>query len=144
MRDSHDAIPEPCFFDTNVLIYATIDQDSSKQRQAATLIARAIADGTFAISAQVLKEFANTLIKKSDKPLEAIRESVERFSPYSIVANSPLLVVRALDLCKAFGLQFFDALLVAGAESAGCRTLFSEDMTDGATYGSVSVRNPFV
>ena len=32
---------------------------------------------------------------------------------------------------------------IAAAETAGCRLLFSEDLTDGRTYGSVTVQNPF-
>ena len=143
MPGSQVSTPKPCFFDTNILIYATIDQDAEKQRHAATLIARAIAEGEFAISAQVLKEFANTLVKKSDKTFKTIRQTVERFSPYAIVADTPALVLKALDIQNAHGLQFFDALLVAGAESAGCDILFSEDMADGAKYGSITVRNPF-
>ena len=143
MQGSPASTPKPCFFDTNILVYATIDQDAEKQRQSAILIARAIAQGEFAISAQVLKEFANILVKKSDKPFTAIRQAVERFSPYAIVADTPALVLKALDIQNAHGLQFFDALLVAGAESAGCEILFSEDMTNGVKYGSVTVRNPF-
>ena len=111
MPGSQVSTPKPCFFDTNILIYATIDQDAEKQRHAATLIARAIAEGEFAISAQVLKEFANTLVKKSDKTFKTIRQTVERFSPYAIVADTPALVLKALDIQNAHGLQFFDALL---------------------------------
>ena len=40
-------------------------------------------------------------------------------------------------------LQFFDALIVAGAERANCDTVYSEDMTDGARYGKVTIVNPF-
>ncbi len=37
-----------------------------------------------------------------------------------------------------------DALVVAAAEAAGCDTIYSEDMADGAEYGSVRVENPFM
>ena len=40
-------------------------------------------------------------------------------------------------------LQFFDALIIAGAERANCDTVYSEDMTDGERYGNVTVVNPF-
>ncbi len=53
------------------------------------------------------------------------------------------ILIYALDIQNAHDLQFFDALLVACAESAGCDILFSEDMADGAKYGSITVRNPF-
>ena len=35
-------------------------------------------------------------------------------------------------------------MIVASAEEAGCDTLYSEDMEDGAVYGSVRVANPFL
>ena len=88
---------EPTFFDTNVLVYATLDQDVAKKRIAASLI----------------------------------------------MADTPDLVLRALDLRQEYALQFFDALIIAGAESADCDTVYSEDMTDGERYGNVTVVNPF-
>ena len=33
--------------------------------------------------------------------------------------------------------------MLASAEEAGCMICFSEDMTDGARPGAVTVRNPF-
>lgn len=131
------------FFDTNVLVYATLDQDVAKKRIAATLIMEAIASNSFCISAQVLKEYANILVRKSDRPLQMIREDVHRFSPFVTVADTPYLVLRALDLRRDHDLQFFDALIVAGAEFASCDTLYSEDMSDGERYGAVDVVNPF-
>ena len=46
-------------------------------------------------------------------------------------------------LKERHGIQFYDALIVASAEEAGCNTLYSEDMEDGAVYGTVRVVNPF-
>ena len=134
---------EPTFFDTNILVYATLDQDVAKKRVAASLIMEAVASGSFCISAQVLKEFANILIRKSDRLPQEIREDVRRFSPFVTVSDTPDLVLDALDLRRDYALQFFDALIVAGAERAECQTIYSEDLSDGARYGDVTVVNPF-
>ena len=48
-----------------------------------------------------------------------------------------------LDLRQKYALQFFDALIVAGAECADCDTVYSEDMADCERYGNVTVVNPF-
>lgn len=56
----------PTFFDTNVLVYATLDQDVAKKRIAASLIMDAVASQSFVISSQVLKEYVNILVRKSD------------------------------------------------------------------------------
>ena len=134
---------EPTFFDTNILVYATLDQDVAKKRIAASLIMEAVASDSFCISAQVLKEFANVLIRKSNRLPQEIREDVRRFSPFIAVPDTPDLVLNALDLRRDYALQFFDALIVASAEQAGCDTIYSEDLSDGAHYGSVTVVNPF-
>ena len=133
----------PVFFDTNVIAYALLDDDAAKKRTAAALIAKAIDKNAFHISAQVLKELANTLIRKTDKSPQSIMSAVRRLAPYVAVGDSPQLVIRALELRSEFSLQFFDALIIAGAEASGCNQLISEDMTDGAIYGCVTVRNPF-
>ena len=134
---------EPTFFDTNILVYATLDQDVVKKRIAVSLIMEAVAADSFCISAQVLKEFANVLLRKSNRLPQEIREDVRRFSPFVVVSDTPDLVLNALDLRRDYALQFFDALIVASAEQAGCDTIYSEDLSDGAHYGSVTVVNPF-
>ena len=134
---------EPTFFDTNVLVYATLDQDVAKKRIAASLIMDAVASQSFVISSQVLKEYVNILVRKSDRAPQLIREDVRRLSPFVAVADTPDLVLRALDLRQEYALQFFDALIIAGAERADCDTVYSEDMTDGERYGNVTVVNPF-
>ena len=70
-------------------------------------------------------------------------EDVRRLSPFVAVSDTPKLVLRAIDLRQEYALQFFDALIIAGAESANCDTVYSEDMTDGEQYGDVTVVNPF-
>jgi predicted nucleic acid-binding protein len=42
-----------------------------------------------------------------------------------------------------FGVRFWDALLLASANAAGCAIFLSEDLNDGQTYGAVKVVNPF-
>ena len=53
----------PEFLDTNVLVYAYDPADTRKQRIAQDLLRRALT-GEFMISAQVLAEFAATLLHK--------------------------------------------------------------------------------
>jgi predicted nucleic acid-binding protein len=40
-------------------------------------------------------------------------------------------------------LDFYDALIVAAAEYAGCDEVLTEDLNDGQIYGSVKAVNPF-
>jgi len=39
--------------------------------------------------------------------------------------------------------SYWDAAILAAADSAGCSELYSEDLNPGQTYDSVRVVNPF-
>ena len=39
--------------------------------------------------------------------------------------------------------QFYDALMLASSEAAGCEEILTEDLNDGQMYGSVKAVNPF-
>ena len=54
------------FLDTNVLVYAALEQDLRKQGIAAAILEHARDEAVGVISLQVLREFANTLFHKSD------------------------------------------------------------------------------
>ena len=44
---------------------------------------------------------------------------------------------------RTWQVSIWDALILRAAEVAGCRRVLSEDLSDGATYGTVVVENPF-
>ena len=131
------------FFDSNVLVYAAMDQDPRKQKIALFLFAEAVEHGTGAISLQVLREIANCMFKKSGSSFETIRNDLNAFKALPRVPDSEDLLDRGMEIKERFGIQFYDALIVASAEAAGCDTIYSEDMADGAVYGSVHVVDPF-
>ena len=131
-------------FDTNVLVYAAMEQDLRKRKIAADALSVAQRDGTGAVSLQILREFANVLYKKSDIPVARIRAIVTGFAKsIPCVIDAPEMMERGMEIKARYGIQFYDALVVAAAEAAGCETIYSEDMADGAEYGSVRVENPF-
>jgi predicted nucleic acid-binding protein len=53
------------------------------------------------------------------------------------------IVERAWHWTDDAGLNYWDALILAAAEAAGCRYLLSEDFQEGRRYGAVEVINPF-
>jgi predicted nucleic acid-binding protein len=127
------------FFDTNVLLYL-ISGEASKADRAEALIA---AGGV--ISVQVLNEFASVASRKLAMRLPEIREILSAVRAACSV--EPLSVEThdvAFDLVERFRLSFYDGLIVSAALLARCDTLYSEDMRDGQTIESVTIRNPFV
>ena len=135
----------PVFVDTNVLVYARDSTVPAKQRLAADWLRHLWRERSGRISVQVLSEYYVTVTRKLRPGLSArvAWEDIEQlftWTPQPI--DAPLLErARALELRQP--LNWWDAMIVAAAEAQGCNTLLSEDLQDGASYGQVTVRNPF-
>ena len=133
------------FFDSNVLIYAYDPRDAAKHAQAERLLANAIANGTGVLSAQTLGEFFNTVTRRLPDALtvDAAREAIVRFSAMPVVEVDLELALRAVDTSERYQISYWDGLIIAAAERAGCVRLFSEDLNAGQSYNGVVVVNPF-
>lgn len=85
------------FFDTNVLVYQSVNQDIAKQQKATSLIENAIDGNKFFISPLVLSEFIFVLAKL--KIIDEQKEKIElyrKFSFENIDANS---IYEAYKIC---------------------------------------------
>jgi len=108
------------FLDTNVFVYFVDDRDPVKQACARLIIAEAIGSPNCLISGQVLNEFANVALKKLALNEDEVRAYLNEFRGIRTVETRTVLTDRALEIKKAYGLQFYDSLLLATAESNGC------------------------
>lgn len=135
------------FLDTNILVY-TFDEDAAKKaKRAEDLVYHALASGSGMISYQVAQEFVAVARSRFRKPLsfEEIEEYWEStLRPLLAVHSSPALFVRAMELCRLNQLNWYDALIVAAALQARCKTLYSEDLQHGRRFGDLIVENPFL
>lgn len=134
---------ERLFVDTNVWVYAVDRAEPIKRERARAAIAPR-ADAHIAVSSQVLGEFYAVVTRKLASPMseEQAAQMVDRLSQLPVVATDADLVMRAIAGSRAWGISLWDALIIRAAEVAGCAVVLSEDLTDGATYGSVRVSNP--
>ncbi len=137
-------MPAAEFLDTNVLVYAYDTSDPVKQRVAKELVRRAVA-GEFVISAQVLGEFAATLLHKVSPPVAAddLIGALDALAAIKLLSLDGDLIRRAVQVRTSYGLHFYDGMIVAAAERLGCPQIWSEDFNAGQTYFGVTVRNPF-
>ena len=131
------------FLDTNVFVYFVDSRNPEKQAIARTVLANAIGNRQYAISTQVLNEFANVALKKLGMSEEEVRQYVEAFQHIRIVCQQVGWTIRALEIRKQYGLQFYDSLLLAAAESTGCDEILTEDLNDGQVYCGIKAVNPF-
>ena len=133
------------FFDTNILVYAATDDDPRKRDIARELIGHAIEvnhDGC--ISTQVLQEFCNTLYKKTKRTKAEIDGMLDYFRELLATDVTIDLVRRAMAIKEEYGLQFYDALIVATAAKLGCHEIVTEDLNPDQTYCGMAVVNPFM
>ncbi|SRR5258708_7484202 len=133
------------FLDTNILLYAQDAGAPDKQSRSRDLIAHLADSGDGVISTQVMQEFFVAAIRKlSVAPLVAKAELKTLLTVFEIVQVSPALIHEAIDCSVMNTLSFWDALILAAASSAGCATLYTEDLNHGQIILGVKLQNPFV
>lgn len=134
------------FIDTNVLVYVYDDDSPAKQAAARRLIQQLFADGTAAISTQVLQEFYVTVTRKLRRPVDrdvAFRACTE-LSLLPTVQTDSALVLRAVRRSIDGPMSLWDALILEAALDVGAAVVLTEDMQHGRDYGGVRTVNPFV
>jgi predicted nucleic acid-binding protein len=132
------------FVDTNILMCAHDNAAGEKHERAKTLVEELWRERKGVVSTQVLQELAVNLRRKTARPLDAktTREIVADYLTWQVVVNGGESILEALDLEARFQISFWDALVVQAAQSSGAEILYSEDLSDGQTYGTVRVINP--
>lgn len=127
-----------------MLIYAYDASAPAKQTVAQELVRKAIA-GEIVTSSQVLEEFAATLLHKVSPPARPgdVIALLDALSPVKLVVPDGGIVRRAVEARSAYGLHFYDGMIVAAVERAKCRRIWSEDLNAGQEYFGVTVVNPF-
>lgn len=132
-----------CFLDTNVLIYAAIGHrsDPDKYERALGLIE----NEDYATSAQVLQEFYVNVTRKADLPLTPKKAAqwVATITRKPCQDLDIAVVMRGIENAERFRISYWDGAIIAAAERLGVDTLYSEDLNDGQSYGSVRIVNPF-
>ena len=137
-------MPGPDFLDTNVLVSAFDVSDLAKQRAAQDLVRKAVA-GELVISTQVMAEFAATLLHKlvPVQPPEDVVALLDILAPIRLITPDADTVRRAVEARSAYGVHFYDGMIIAAAERAGCEKIWSEDFNTGQKYFGITAVNPF-
>ncbi len=132
--------PGRAFCDTNVLIYVFREGDLRNQT-ARKLLGDGGVTGT-----QVLNEFLAIARRKLGfswkevfESLAAIRTLCPSVAPLTLETHE-----RALRIAQRYGYHIFDALVIAAALDAGSSDLYTEDMQDGQSIETLTIRNPFL
>jgi predicted nucleic acid-binding protein len=129
--------------DTNILVYSVDARNPRKQALALEIIrASVVCDCPLAL--QAIGEFhAAATAKLKLSPDDARTRSLQLLESFETFAHSANAVRAALGQARQGRFAFWDAVLLASAAEAGCSVILSEDMYDGARFGSIAVCNPF-
>jgi predicted nucleic acid-binding protein len=129
--------------DTNILVYA-VDGREGRKRDFATHLIEASVGLDCPLALQVVGEFyaaATTKLKLDARDAAArAAQLIAGFEPFGYSFHA---VRAALEEAPKGRFSYWDGVLLASAAEAGCTTIFSEDMADGARFGSIAVANPF-
>jgi len=129
--------------DTNILVYA-VDAHEARKRGFATRIIEAAVGLDCPLALQVVGEFyaaATTKLKLDAR--DAAARAAQLIAGFDTFGYSVHAGRAALDEVPKRRFSYWDGVLLASAAEAGCTTIFSEDMADGARFGSIAVANPF-
>lgn len=132
------------FFDTNVLVYCTDASAPGKQARARNLVARSGAAGDAVVSTQVLIELFHVLTRRQKMPPATAQALTQAYAAWPVVASDMALVGAAIEKSIRHQLSIWDAMVVEAATRAEARTLYSEDLSHGQRFGSLTVVNPFL
>ncbi|MBI4755751.1 MAG: PIN domain-containing protein [Betaproteobacteria bacterium] len=117
------------FFDTNVLLYL-LSADESRADRAEEVLA-----GGGVISVQVLNEFASVATRKLGMSVAEVREVLAPIRAVcKVVPITEETQDMGLSLADKHSLSIYDAMVIAAALLAECRTLVTEDMQDGQVF----------
>ena len=130
------------FIDTNILVYSLDQFDTKKQEKCRKLLRALTGDLRGVISTQVMQEFYVAATNKLGADALIVKDILHSFERFETIIITPQIIKDAIDCGIINKLSFWDALIVAAAESAGCDKLWTEDLNDGQVIRGVRVVNP--
>ena len=132
------------FFDTNVLVYCTDTTAPEKQTIARALVSTASASGDAMVSTQVLIELFNVLARKQQMPPAHAKALITAYTVWSVVPSDVTLVRAAIETSMQHQLSIWDAMVIEAALRGGANTFYTEDLTHGQRFDTLTVVNPFI
>ena len=136
----------PVFVDTNVLIYSVDDKDPAKRNAARTWIAACWQRRCGRLSTQVLNEFYVNVRRKFPRQLTQgdARAEIRRYQHWKPWTIDQPTVETAWAVESRYGVNYWDALMVAAAQHQGCNVLLTEDLQHDQQIDGVRIVNPFI
>lgn len=133
------------FVDTNVLVYARDLTEPEKRDRANAWLTHLWRTGEGRVSFQVLNEYYVTVTRKLKPGFTAAEAQldVRRYLTWSPRPLDAPVLETAWAVEQRHRTSFWDALVVAAAQLAGCEVLLTEDLSHDRDFEGVRVVDPF-
>ncbi len=130
------------FIDTNIIVYANDCCDPEKQQKAIEVVSELMRNGLGVISSQVLQEYSSVALTKLKQDHGIVLRQLVLLEAFDVVLMEPALIRRAIEIRSSYAISFWDSCIISAAESAGCDSIYSEDLNAGQYYSGIKVSNP--
>jgi predicted nucleic acid-binding protein len=132
------------FFDTNIIVYAFVQNDFSRSRKAREILENYAVADLAVISTNVLNETFYTAVRKHKFSRADARKVVHHLSclKHVVVPNVEDVLI-ANDIAVETQFTIYDALMIASAKFAGCDRIYTEDLTHNQIVRGIRIINPF-
>jgi predicted nucleic acid-binding protein len=133
------------FVDSTTLLYTQDLRDPVKQMRSTQWLKSLLRSNRMLVSLQVLNETYAVVRRKPEFAhwRGEVRPALREMMVWLCAPLTAELLTDAWRMEDLHKTSFWDALLLASANSAGCSHFLSEDLNDGQAYGDVTVVNPF-
>jgi len=132
--------------DTNILVYAYDNANTTKQEKALAILDELAVTGRGVLSVQVLSEFVVTVTRKIALPIDfaSVQKSIENYlRSWPIYDLTGFIVLEAIRGVQQHHFSYWDAQIWATARLNQVPVVLSEDFTSGRTVEGVTFVNPF-
>lgn len=135
---------ERVFIDTNILVYAFLENDKIRHDASVKLMSDIIGSEVF-VSIQVMSEIYAALSKNGvghEAVAKYISELDEKMNIQPICFDT---VKKCLSLKMKYSYSYWDSLILASSLESGCKVVYSEDMQHGQVIEqTLTIMNPFL
>ena len=135
----------PVFVDTNVFVYLHDDSAPAKKLRANDWITCLVRRRAGRLSFQVLQELYSVFTRKVQPALatSTAQSIIRDLTSWRPIPIDLAIMERAWLLEGHYSLSWWDALIVAAAQTCQCEVLLTEDLQHGQEFGTVRVIDPF-
>jgi predicted nucleic acid-binding protein len=137
-------MPDRVFLDTNILLYARIDDGSDKHSQCHRLLTTTLVGSEIVVSTQVLNEYYVNANKKNI-PAREIQDAIFQFiSDFEVIPITKELIPETFNILNRYKFSYWDSNIVSAALEGDCDVLYTEDLSNGQIINNrLRIISPF-